>query len=417
MEKPSLLLNFMLIVISDRLTIIKEEEVIPMFEYFPENYTWTLAVMNNISFGSNISEVDEACRPLKEYAKMGVDPVAQEAWYESWKKLAERVEKLAMEDEAAGHPLSAGRKYERASMYYMTAERMMTNRDERKLQTYKQMIHAFRKGMELRGVPMEFIDIPYEESSIPAFFLPAFGKGKAPCMIYMGGFDSIKETYNYFRIRDEFRIRGISLLGVDQPGVGGALRLNNLPARYDTEVPVAACVDYLKTRSDVDSERIGIMALSLGGYYAPRAAAFEKRLACCVAWGALYDYGKLWRERQKKYSSVPGFQLTWVTGKDTEEEALKVIDKFTLEGVVDKITCPILVVHGENDRQVPVSHAARIIAEAVNSSRAELKIHTLAEWGNEHCSVDNVSMGVDYIADWVAEVLGGDNKGVKHSLK
>jgi fermentation-respiration switch protein FrsA (DUF1100 family) len=80
--------------------------------------------------------------------------------------------------------------------------------------------------------------------------------------------------------------------------------------------------------------------------------------------------------------------------------------------VAEKITCPLLVVHGENDRQIPLWHAEKTIAAAVNSPNRRLKLFSLAEGGAEHCQVDNGSMAVDYIADWVAEVLGGDPKGV-----
>ena len=109
-------------------------------------------------------------------------------------------------------------------------------------------------------------------------------------MVHFDGFDVTKEII-YGATAEEYRRRGISLLIVDHPGVGAALRLQNLHSTPHTERPAKACVDYLSSRSDVDSDRIGIVALSLGGYYAPRAAAFEKRFKCCVAWGAIFDFG------------------------------------------------------------------------------------------------------------------------------
>jgi fermentation-respiration switch protein FrsA (DUF1100 family) len=84
----------------------------------------------------------------------------------------------------------------------------------------------------------------------------------------------------------------------------------------------------------------------------------------------------------------------------------------TLEGVADKITCPLLIMHGENDRQIPLWHAQKTFEAAVNTPNKRLKIFTLAEGGAEHCQADNGSMAVDYAADWVAEVLGGNPKGV-----
>ncbi len=385
-----------------------------MFEYFPDNYQWSRATIGALNAGGVISEVDEACRPLKEISKMGEAPAALEAWFQSWKRVAKRVEQLAARDEAAGHYLSAGRKYLRASAYYAAAERLMTNLDPRKLQIYLQQLGTFKKGIQLRREPVEFVEVPFQSSSLPGLFVPALGSGRTPCMVHFDGFDLMKETI-YARIGDEFRRRGISLLIVDHPGVGEALRLRNMYASHDTEVPAAACVDYLEGRPDVDPERIGIMALSLGGYYAPRAAAFEKRLKCCVAWGAMWDFGSLWKTRVeglREHQTTPSFQFTWVFGKDTFEEALKVAEKMSLEGVADKITCPLLVVHGENDRQVPLWHAEKTIEAAVNSPKRELKVFTIADQGAEHCQADNVPMFVDYGADWVAATLGGDPKGV-----
>jgi len=386
-----------------------------MFEYFPDNYTWSLATIGVLNAGGNISEVDDACRSLKEISKQGDNPEVQEAWYENWQKVAERVKQLAHRDEEAGHHLSAGRKYLRASLYFAAAERIMTDRDPRKLQAYMKFIDSFKKGVQLRREPVEWVEVPFQNSSLPALFLPASGNGRAPCMIHFDGFDTTKEAI-YYRIGNELRRRGIALLIVDHPGVGEALRLRNMHLTPETEVPAAACVDYLESRSDIDPERIGIMAISLGGYFAPRAAAFEKRLKCCVAWGAIWDYGEIWERRllkgQTKHLSVPPFQLTWVFGKDSAEEALEITREMKLEGVADKITCPLLVVHGENDRQIPLQHAEKTVEAAMNSPKRELKVFTSAEGGAEHCQADNTSMFVDYAADWIAEALGGNTKGV-----
>ena len=91
-----------------------------MFEYFRENYVWNLALMSAIHAGGAITEIDDACRPLKEASGRN-DALAQQAWYESWKKVAERVEALARAHEEAGQYLSAGRKYVRAGIYFETA--------------------------------------------------------------------------------------------------------------------------------------------------------------------------------------------------------------------------------------------------------------------------------------------------------
>src|ERR1700692_3432114 len=120
---------------------------------------------------------------------------------------------------------------------------------------------------------------------------------------------------------------------MDTPGVGEPLGLRNIPSRPDYEVPTRAIVDYLETRPDVDSSRIGIMGISLGGYYAPRAAAFESRISACVAWGAIWDWGATWEKRwatRSKTVSVPWFQLPWVMGTETMEEGLERVKQFSL---------------------------------------------------------------------------------------
>ena len=158
------------------------------------------------------------------------------------------------------------------------------------------------------------------------------------------------------------------------------------------------------------------MAISLGGYYAPRAAAFEKRFKCCVAWGAIFDFGAAFEARigGTGEPSVPGFgdHAQWVFGTQTLEEAKAVTRQMTLEKAAANITCPFLIVHGENDRQIPLWHAEKLHAAATNCPDRELKIFHLAHGGAEHCGADNGSLITDYITDWVAEKLGASPRGL-----
>jgi dienelactone hydrolase len=380
-----------------------------MFEYFPDNHAWSFTVLLALLSGGDINEIDDACRPLKSLSFRD-DEAVRENWHDNWKKLGERLESMAARDERENHLLSAGRKYLSAANYYVVAERHVNHLDPRKLQTYHRVLDNFAKGIKLRQDAVELVEVPYRGSSLPALFIPAARPGPSPCLIHFGGGDSLKETL-YFSIGQELRRRGLALLIVDNPGVGGAVRLRGFYSGPDTELPAAACVDYLETRPDVDPQRIGIVGLSLGGYYAPRAAAFEKRLKCCIARGASWEFGPLAEKvagGNAKSMTVGAFQLMFIFGKETLDQAVAVAHKMTLEGVADKITCPLLVLHAENDRLSPFWHAEKLINSAVNSPLRKLKVFTGAEGGVEHCQADNNSLGVEYFADWAADVLGAN---------
>lgn len=377
-----------------------------MFEPFPNNYAWSTSVNSALGCGGEIGEVDQVIRALQPYAATA-DP---DAWDREWHRLAEKVAGQAARDEAAGHYLSAGGKYLRAAIYRFIGERQVPLSSPRKLEGYKEFLADFYRGLKLINSPIERVEVPYEGTSMPALFVPAQGTGGAPTrtMIYFDGFDICKELM-WLALRDALAVRGVHCLIVDTPGVGEMLRLRGVPSRYDYEVPAAACVDYLQTRPDVDANRIGIMAISLGGYYAPRAAAFEKRLKCCVAWGAQWDYHAVWERRRSLRPdspvSVPAFQLPWVMGTPDFESAMEKLKDFTLAGVMEKITCPLLIVHGENDRQVYLEDAQRAFAAATGTAVKELKVFTAEEGGDQHCQLDNRSLAIDYICDWIADHL------------
>jgi len=158
----------------------------------------------------------------------------------------------------------------------------------------------------------------------------------------------------------------------------------------------------------VNKDRIGVVGISLGGYFAPRAAAFEKRFKACVAWGAQYDYHAVWKSRIdaafKTSLSVPGEHITWFMGVDTLDQALKKLEPFTLEGVAQKIECPFLLTHGEADAQISMETARKEFA-AVGSKDKTLKIFTREEGGSEHTMGDNMTIGMAYISDWFVEKL------------
>jgi dienelactone hydrolase len=384
-----------------------------MFEYFPGQYSWNLGLLMAAQLGGEMTEIDQACRPLLELAQRPNakdDPEAQAAWIERWSTLAGKVEELARRDEHAGHALTAGKKYLRASVYWFTAERMASHASQQKLSMYRAMLECFGRGVRLRHEPLEFVNVPYEGTSLAALFHRAPGEGRKPVMIHFDGFDVTKEWMHLSGIAREFAARGVATLMLDHPGIGAALRLQGMSMNYDSERWATAALDWLEQRSDVDAGRVGVVAMSLGGYYAPRAAAFEKRLAARVAWGARWEnagsHGRILRDPSAARSVTNWVEhALWYYGAKTTDEAYEKIAQMTLDGIADRITCPLLVVHGEHDQQVPIEQAERTVRAAVNSPRAELRVFTEAEGGAEHVGGDLFSPTIDYIADWVAEVL------------
>ena len=153
------------------------------------------------------------------------------------------------------------------------------------------------------------------------------------------------------------------------------------------------------------------MALSLGGYYAPRAASLEPRYACCVAWGAQWDYHAIWAKRLDELASgkvlslsVPPEHLQWVLGVDSNAAALKKLEAFRLDGIVQQMKCPFLLLHGGGDEQIPLALAEKCFA-AVGSKQKTFKVFQREEGGFHHCQVDNVTIGVHFMWDWIEDVL------------
>ncbi len=376
-----------------------------MFEPFPTNYVWNLSVNLALCMGGAIGEIDVANRRIGGAARGGDNGSA--AFFESWMVLADGVFELAGEDRRAGQALSAADKYARACAYYITAERMPAHDFAPRKAAYGKLLESFAAYVDQSGEPCETVDIAYGESSFPALFSSAADAAnpRPPCMVFCNGLDSVKEMVYLVGIARSLRARGISCLIVDQPGVGGALRLHGLTAIVDTERWAGAAVDWLEQRADVDTQRIGMMGWSLGGYYAPRAAAFEKRFRLCVAWGANHEWGLVQQRRRRNEGEnpVPHYwhHVMWVWGQRDVEQFLEMSRAITLTGVVEHIDVPFLVVHGANDRQIPIEYAYRSHEQAVRSPRNDLKIFTDREGGVEHCSADNMEPVRSYIADWI----------------
>ena len=382
-----------------------------MFEYFAGNYVWNLSINIALASGAEMGEIDEMCRPLREAAGRGEDAGTGE-FFTAWLAMADKLTGLADEDEAAGRNFSASAKLHRASLYYQTAERMQRHDYAPRKDAFRKGQDTFRRAITLGKDNCSRVEIAYGGGVIPGLLTRAAGvAGPAPLMVFVNGLDSSKEMLYWTRLGDELARRGVSTLHIDQPGSGEALRVHNLTAVYDSERWAAKVVDHVETLEGVDPKRIGLMGLSLGGYYAPRAVAFEPRFALGAVWGANHNWGEMQTRRLAREGDrpVPHYweHVQWVWGAQDMDEFMRIAAAVTLDGVLDKVKVPFLITHGQNDRQVPLDYAKRSYDQLINSPKRELKVFDARTGGVEHVSVDNMSFGRGFIADWVAETLGG----------
>ncbi|THG31664.1 alpha/beta hydrolase family protein [Naasia lichenicola] len=382
-----------------------------MFMYFPTNYVWSMAVVASLNNGGYIDEIDRACKPVLIAAQNG-DDAGTEELYASWSAVADRLIAKAQDDEARGRRIGAGETYYRASLYTSQAERLQSPKWEGRNAAYQKSIDLLLKHVELSGAPLITVDVPFEGALLPGYFYRAPGDGPKPVIIMFNGLDSTKEMMYYSGFPQMLAVRGISTLMMDTPGSGEALRLRGLHAQYNTEVWAGPIIDWLEANADelgVDTEQIGISGWSLGGYYAPRALAFEKRLKLGVAWGANHNWFEVQEGRRQREGEnpVPHYwdHVFWVWGASDMDDFIEKTKNMHLNGVVDKITVPFLITHGAGDRQINVKYAHQSYDQAVNSPKRELRIFDDPEGGTEHISIDNLTYVAGIIADWVAETF------------
>jgi dipeptidyl aminopeptidase/acylaminoacyl peptidase len=376
-------------------------------DHFPGNFMWsnaTLVCKGMAPYGAvAIGEIDRIAQRLA--ARGMADP---DAWWQEWCAEAERNERAAEAAAGKGRHHTAGNHYLRAGNYYYTGERFVPP-GERKLEIYRKALRCSQEGLKRRHANIEFVEVPYEGKTLPAYFMKAPGvSARAPTVVLFDGMDNCKEMSVLFAGL-EFAQRGMHTLAIDGPGQGEALRLRSIYARHDYEVPGTAAYEYVAGRPDVDAGKVVIMGYSFGGYYAPRIAALEKRYAACVCLGALHWDLHAWQQQIKeqlkadpKKSAQSNFQFQWILGVNDSDTALERAKQFSLAEVIDRITCPVLITHGANDRVVPVEAAHKLFAELSTPTKT-LKIFSEQEGGAEHCQVDNRQFGIDTIADWIAE--------------
>jgi dienelactone hydrolase len=339
-------------------------------------------------------------------------PGDKESWHREWMAVADFNHRRGDAELDKGHVQTAKNCWLRAADYYRQAEFWLDPHEARRLKTFELMEACSKKFIAHLSPPGEAVEVPYENGkTLCAYFVRApFDTGRQPCLISMGGLDSIKDEMWFMQAHGALQ-RGISVLMIDGPGQGGTLRRHKLPTRPDYEVPVGRCIDYLLTRGDIDPKRIAVCGSSLGGYYAARAGCYEPRLAAAISHGAIWSIGELWANATEDHGLAD--HIKWVFGAKTMKEAREKAQPFTLEGHLENMQCPYLIVHGGHD-VLGVASAQKVHDYAKSKGvDVTLRFVTEDETGAEHCQHDNATIGQELMADWLADRFGIDQRALR----
>jgi pimeloyl-ACP methyl ester carboxylesterase len=372
---------------------------------------WPESPWFSYQFRRGLGETQEGGGAVSELfqAASRIDPTSEESWHVEWKRIADRNFDRAKTEESAGHIRTAMNCYMRAADYYRQAEFFLQPDDPRRLATFTRMEESSQGYLRHLNPPGEVLAIPYESgATLPAYFVRApFPVERQPVLICMGGLDSIKDEMWFMQAHGCLQ-RGISVLMIDGPGQGGALRRQKLVNRPDTEVPIGRCIDYLETRADVDASRIAVCGSSLGGYYAARAGCYEHRLAACISHGAVFAITDLWGNAPEDHGLAT--HIKWVFGRNSMKEAMEKARDFTLQGHLENMKCPYLIMHGGHD-VLTVSQARKVYDYGMAKKvKCTLRLLEAEETGAEHCQHDNPTIGQEILADWLADQFGIDQR-------
>jgi len=312
-------------------------------------------------------------------------------WCSAWSARAAVHEAIGRTALAASKHLSAGEHLQRAGVYYHFAKFLFVHDPAAMKAAHTKAVACRELALPHLVPPGERVAVPFAGRLLYGILRKPPGIAQPPVLVMICGLDSCKEETSAYE--QPFLARGIAILVFDGPGQGEAEY--DLPIRGDYEAPVKAVIDYVETRRDLDASRLGLWGVSLGGYYAPRAAAFDKRVKACVALSGPFDLDDAWdglpeltREAFRVRSHCA-----------TQEDARRNVATLSLAGIAGRIACPLFIVAGRQDRVIPSQHAERLAREA--GGPVEL---VMIEDGN-HVANNRAYRWRLQSADWMAERL------------
>jgi dipeptidyl aminopeptidase/acylaminoacyl peptidase len=330
--------------------------------------------------------------PLTDFDEVTAAISLWDEWCSVWSARAAVHEELGREALEQGYRISAAGHLTRAALCYHFGKFMFVHEPDEMRRAHEKVVACRNLALPHLDPPGERVAIPYESGELYGILRKPHGPERAAVVIMCVGLDSTKEELDVYE--NIFLDRGMATLAFDGPGQGEAEY--DMPIRGDYEAPVQAVIDYVKSRDDLDPDRIGIMGVSLGGYYSARAAAFDRRIAACLSFSGPYSWVEIFDGRNEL--SREAFRVR--SHSRTMEEAREKARTLTLEGAAMNITCPIYIVAGELDRLTPPANAERIAAQVSGP-----KVLQIVKGGN-HVVNNRRYAYQTQAADWMAVQLG-----------
>jgi 2,6-dihydroxypseudooxynicotine hydrolase len=328
---------------------------------------------------------------LTDFEEVTASIASWDEWCRAWSARAALHEELGRDALDRGKLLSAGEHLQRAGVYYHFGKFLFVH-------DIPQMKAAHAKAVACRAMalphlrpPGERVEIPYQGRWLAGILRKPAGVARAPVVVMAMGLDSAKEEADCYE--QPFLARRMATLAFDGPGQGEAEY--DFAIRGDYEVAVAAVIDFVATRGDLDSSRVGLWGVSLGGYYAPRAAAFEPRVKACISLSGPYNMAGCWDGLPELTRETFRVRSHCATQADAKRNAATL----SLEGIASRITCPMFIVTGKLDRVIPWQDAERLARDV--KGPCELLI---VEDGS-HVANNRGYRWRLQAADWMAEQL------------
>ena len=357
-----------------------------------------------------------------------------DSWYDAWLAAAERLAAEAGDALRAGHRASARDGLLRASDYYRSAEFFLHGHpgDPRHYHAYARSVGCFRAAAELFTPPVQPVSIPYEDTTLPGYLYRVDDSGVArPTLIMHHGFDGPAEELHFQGAAAAVE-RGYTVLTFDGPGHPGPRHHQGLVFRPDWENVVSPVVDFARTLPEVDGGKIALLGTSFGGLLAPRAAAFEHRLAAVIAVDGVYDMSLTVRagvgddpdlERRPRAEDDPQLdaeiirlaaaspvmrweldQAQWAFGAPSPRQAAAAfLDYHLRDGIAEKIACPALICDAAGD--LFFAGQARQLFDHLTSPKTFLEF-TADEGADAHCHVGAQRLALARIINWLDDTLG-----------